>query len=135
MKALKITYWASTILFVSLFTTTGTLYLLHSPTFVRRTVDLHYPLYLLDIIGLAKVLGGIALVTPRFKRLKEWAYAGFSFDFIGAIWSHFYVQGFGEYTLILVPFSILMISYVSFHRLEQRPATAIIKYKYPKHAV
>ena len=88
MKALKITYWTSTLLFATLFTTTGTLYLLHFPTFVKRATDLFYPLYLLDIIGTAKVLGGIALVTPKFPRLKEWAYAGFAFDFIGAIWSH-----------------------------------------------
>ena len=128
MKALKITYWTSTILFACLFTTTGTLYLLHFPSFVKRTTDLFYPEYLLNIIGLAKVLGGITLVFPRFRRLKEWAYAGFSFDFIGAIWSHFYVQGLGEYALILVPFSILAISYISFHRLQRDPQTAIAKH-------
>jgi uncharacterized membrane protein YphA (DoxX/SURF4 family) len=127
MKKIKIIYWISTILFASIFTTTGTLYLLHSPTFVKRATDLLYPPYLLDIIGTAKVLGAIALATPRFRRLKEWAYAGFSFDFIGAIWSHFYVQGFGEYILILVPFSILMVSYISYHRLQRNPATAIIR--------
>ena len=126
-KTLKITYWTSTILFACVFVTTGTLYLLHHPTFVKRATDLYYPPYLLDIIGTAKILGAFALVTPGFKRLKEWAYAGFSFDFIGAIWSHFYVKGFGEYTLILVPFSILIISYLSFHRLQRTPETAIIK--------
>ena len=126
-KTLKIIYWTSTILFACVFVTTGTLYLLHHPAFVKRATDLYYPPYLLDIIGTAKILGAFALVTPGFKRLKEWAYAGFSFDFIGAIWSHFYVQGFGEYTLILVPFSILTISYLSFHRLQRTPETAIIK--------
>ena len=127
MKKIKIIYWISTLLFAGIFTTTGTLYLLHSPTFVKRATDLSYPPYLLNIIGTAKILGAIALVTPRFRRLKEWAYAGFSFDFIGAIWSHFYVQGFGEYTLILVPFSILMVSYISYHRLQRNAATAIIR--------
>jgi len=118
-KIVRIVYWTSTILFASIFTTTGTLYLLHAHTFVKRATDLHYPVYMLDIIGTAKILGAIALVVPRFKRLKEWAYAGFAFDFIGAIWSHFYVQGFGEYALIFVPFSILMLSYVSFQRLQR----------------
>ena len=127
MKTLKITYWTSTILFAALFTTTGTLYLLHHPTFVKRATDLYYPEYVLNIIGLAKVLGGITLVLPKFRWLKEWAYAGFAFDFIGAVWSHFYVQGFGEYALILIPFSILMISYLSFHRLQHDPQTAIVK--------
>lgn len=127
MKTFKIIYWTSTVLFACLFTTTGTLYLLHSPTFVKRATDLYYPEYILNIIGLAKILGAITLVLPRFPRLKEWAYAGFAFDFIGAIWSHFYVQGLGEYALILVPFSVLMTSYFSFHRLQRDPATAIVK--------
>ena len=127
MKALKITYWTSTLLFATLFTTTGTLYLLHSPTFVKRATDLFYPPYLLNIIGTAKILGGVALVTPRFARLKEWAYAGFAFDFIGAIWSHFYVQGLGESVRLLVPLSILMVSYISFQRLQRTPETAIVR--------
>jgi len=127
MKALKITYWVSTLVFATIFTTTGTLYLLHFPTFVKRATDLFYPPYLLEIIGTAKVLGGIALVTPKFPRLKEWAYAGFAFDFIGAIWSHFYVQGLGESVRLLVPLSILMVSYISYHRLQRWPETAIVK--------
>jgi hypothetical protein len=127
MKGFKITYWVSTIFFATLFTSTGILYLLHFHFFVQRTLDLHYPLYLIDIIGTAKILGGIALVTPKFKRLKEWAYAGFAFDFIGALWSHFYVQGFGEYALILVPMSVLTLSYISFQRLQKNPETAIVK--------
>lgn len=127
MKAFKIAYWVSTVVFACLFTTTGTLYLLHFPAFVKRATELYYPIYLLDIIGLAKVLGGIALVVPKFPRLKEWAYAGFAFDFIGAIWSHFYVQGFGKYFLILVPLSVLVVSYFSFQRLQRDPLTAIVK--------
>jgi uncharacterized membrane protein YphA (DoxX/SURF4 family) len=126
-KTLKIAYWTSTALFAGIFITTGTLYLLHHATFVKRATDLYYPVYLLDIIGTAKILGGIALITPGFKRLKEWAYAGFYFDFIGALWSHFYVQGLGQYALILIPVSILTISYLSFHRLQRNLETAIVK--------
>ena len=131
MKRLKIVYWASTVFFAGLFGTTGTLYLLHFRAFVKRSMDLGYPLYVVDIIGTAKVLGAIALVVPRFKRLKEWAYAGFAFDFIGALWSHLNVQGPGEYFLIAVPFSVLMISYFSYHRLQQQGAL-IISLKMPK---
>jgi hypothetical protein len=127
MKRLKIIYWTSTVLFAGIFGTTGTLYLLHHHTFVQRTLELHYPLYLIDIIGTAKILGAIALVVPKFNRIKEWAYAGFAFDFIGAIWSHLVVQGLGEYLLILVPFSILMISYVSYQRLRQQSAIPRLK--------
>jgi hypothetical protein len=49
---------------------------------------LGYPLYLLTILGIWKVLGTVAVLIPRFPLLKEWAYAGFFFAMSGAIFSH-----------------------------------------------
>ena len=46
---------------------------------------LGYPLYFLVILGIWKLLGAVALVIPRFPRLKEWAYAGVIFDLTGAV--------------------------------------------------
>ncbi|MBP1962963.1 DoxX family protein [Paenibacillus aceris] len=58
---------------------------------VQSAVDLFdhlgYPAYLLPFLGIAKLLGVLAIVTPGFPRLKEWAYAGFVFDLAGAIYS------------------------------------------------
>ncbi|MEP6848146.1 MAG: DoxX family protein [Acidobacteriota bacterium] len=51
-------------------------------------VHLGYPVYLLPFLGLAKILGSLTVVLPRFPRLKEWAYAGIVFDLIGALYSH-----------------------------------------------
>ena len=45
---------------------------------------LGYPLYLLTILGVWRLLGAIALLVPRFPRLKEWAYAGTFFVYAGA---------------------------------------------------
>jgi uncharacterized membrane protein YphA (DoxX/SURF4 family) len=53
--------------------------------------ELGYPMYLLTILGIWKILGGITLVIPRFLRLKEWAYAGIIFNYTGAIASHLFV--------------------------------------------
>lgn len=56
---------------------------------VREVVDkLGYPEYFLVILGVWKLLGAVALVIPRFPRLKEWTYAGAIFNFTGAIASH-----------------------------------------------
>jgi uncharacterized membrane protein YphA (DoxX/SURF4 family) len=52
---------------------------------------LGYPLYLLTILGIAKVLAVIGLVTPRARRVKEWAYAGVFFVYAGAASSHYAV--------------------------------------------
>src|SRR5262249_11291743 len=43
-----------------------------------------YPAYFARILGVWKVLGGIAILAPRFPRLKEWAYAGMTFELTGA---------------------------------------------------
>jgi hypothetical protein len=120
MRAITAVYWISTVLFASIFTLTGTLYLVHNAMMVMKLDLLGYPPYVLAILGTAKILGAIALVVPKFPRLKEWAYAGFVFDFIGAIWSHLAVQGFGKAALVvLVPLALVTVSYVSYRRLEE----------------
>src|SRR5262245_30139119 len=58
--------------------------LLRFQPFVDDLVRLGYPLYLLTILGIAKWLGVAAILHPRVPRLKEWAYAGFTFDLGGA---------------------------------------------------
>jgi uncharacterized membrane protein YphA (DoxX/SURF4 family) len=49
---------------------------------------LGYPLYLLSFLGVMKILGIVAILIPKFPRLKEWAYSGFFFIMVGAIVSH-----------------------------------------------
>jgi uncharacterized membrane protein YphA (DoxX/SURF4 family) len=67
--------------------------------YVRVIVThLGYPLYLLTIIGVWKLLATIALLVPRFPLLKEWAYAGSFFVFSGAVISHIAAgDGFGHW--------------------------------------
>ena len=58
-----------------------------------RAVFAHlgYPLYLLIILGAWKIPGAVAILVPRFPRLKEWTYAGIIFNYTGAAASHFSV--------------------------------------------
>jgi hypothetical protein len=49
---------------------------------------LGYPVYLLTLLGVWKILGVVAVLIPKFPLLKEWAYAGFFFVMTGAIFSH-----------------------------------------------
>ena len=55
---------------------------------IEAMTKLEYPSYLAVILGVWKVLGGVAVLIPRFPRLKEWAYAGMLFDLTGAAASH-----------------------------------------------
>jgi len=59
--------------------------------------ELGYPMYFFGILGVWKTLGAIAILVPRFPRLKEWAYAGIFFDLTGAAASCAAVGGYGAY--------------------------------------
>jgi uncharacterized membrane protein YphA (DoxX/SURF4 family) len=79
-KAKTIAYWATTILGPASFAYGGVLHLMLAPEVVGNLHHLGYPTYFAFILGTGKLLGVIALLIPRFPRLKEWAYAGFFFD-------------------------------------------------------
>jgi uncharacterized membrane protein YphA (DoxX/SURF4 family) len=80
-----IAYWVTTALVVSELALGGVWDILRLPQ-VRGLIErLGYPLYFLVILGIWKLLGAVALVIPRFPRLKEWAYAGVFFDLTGAV--------------------------------------------------
>ena len=68
---------------------------------------LGYPNYFATILGIWKLLGAIAIVIPRFPRLKEWAYAGFFFDLTGAAASRTFVgDGIAD---IVAPLGFLVL--------------------------
>jgi uncharacterized membrane protein len=105
-------YWIVTVLFCLIFTFGGVANLVRVE-FQREIMEaLGYPIYLMTILGAAKVLGVIALLIPGQPILKEWAYAGFTFDMLGASASH----AFAEDTLpsIVIPLAILALGAVSY---------------------
>jgi uncharacterized membrane protein YphA (DoxX/SURF4 family) len=129
MKPLNITYWISTVVFAMVFATTGTMYLMRHPTIDTKFQEFGFPLCVISLLGIAKVLGVIALLVPKYPRLKEWAYAGFAFDLIGAMWSHLAVQGFGQGIRLLIPISVMVVSYVTYHRLHDTRAKDLMGYE------
>ncbi|WP_316794055.1 DoxX family protein [Pedobacter frigoris] len=120
MKKDKIIYWVSTIL---IFLFEGVMPALTSQTELAKEGIRHlgYPEYFGTALVVFKVLGSIGLVVPQIKgRLKEWIYAGFTFDFIFASISHGAVDGFGGQAVFpLVVLAILMISYVYYHKINK----------------
>lgn len=53
---------------------------------------LGYPVYFIQFISVAKIIGSIAILVPGLNKIKEWAYAGLFFDLAGAIFSILMVQ-------------------------------------------
>jgi len=88
MKTKVIGYWATTTIVAFVLLAGGVAQLAHRPENVEGMAHLGYPLYFLTILGFWKVPGALALLAPRFPRLKEWAYAGTFFELTGAVASH-----------------------------------------------
>ena len=84
----KIIYWISTVWLALGMLSTGAIQLFRLKADVDQMTHLGYPAYLLTILGVWKILGVVAVLIPKFPRLKEWAYAGFFFAMSGAAISH-----------------------------------------------
>ena len=87
---------------------------------VAGIMGLGYPMYFVTLLAVFKLLGGLALIIPAVPaRVKEWAYAGYGIDFISAFVSIWAVAGFGgQLALPLIAIAILVISYVSYHKMK-----------------
>jgi hypothetical protein len=119
MKKEKIIFWTATII-IALFE--GVMPALTSQTELAKEGIRHlgYPEYFGNTLVVFKVLGVLALVIPQIpKRVKEWAYAGFAFDFIFASISHGVVDGMNVQTIFpMFVLGILAVSYVYYHKLS-----------------
>ena len=112
-KRNKIIYWIATIWLALGMVSTGIVQLLKPAEEVAKITHLGYPVYLLTILGVLKMLGVVAVLIPGFPRLKEWAYAGFFFAMAGAAISHIVMRDpFGE---IFPSLLLLILTVVSWY--------------------
>lgn len=122
MKRDRILYWIFTGLVSLGFAASSIMYLTKSQQLVDGFKFLGLPQYLIPILGLAKLLGALALINPWFPKLKEWAYAGFTFTLIGASWSH--ISTNTPFSAPLVFFVLVAISYFFFTRVSRQQSIA-----------
>jgi uncharacterized membrane protein YphA (DoxX/SURF4 family) len=109
----KIIYWVSTGLVAALSIFAAFTYLSGSPQAVQGFAHVGYPQQLRIILGIAKLLGAITLVLPGFAKLKEWAYAGFTFAWISAFVAHYLAKDGSVAFMPLILLLLLVISYVT----------------------
>lgn len=87
-KTNNIIYWTSTIIFSALMIFSASGGLQPSQQAIQIIHDgLGYPVYFIQFISIAKLLGAIIILIPGSGRIKDWAYAGLFFDLAGAIYS------------------------------------------------
>lgn len=118
-KAKKIAYWVATLWLSLGMMSSAIVQLIRVPEGVQGVTHLGYPEYLLTILGTWKILGVAAILAPGFKRLKEWAYAGFFFVASGAMISHLIMRDpFGD---VFPSVLLLVLTLVSWYlRPESR---------------
>jgi len=117
MKKINIIYWVSTVLLILLMLSSAVPSLLNSQQAIDFMKHMQYPFYFAQFLAVAKLLGIVALLVPGFPRIREWAYAGFTFDLVGALYS-FIALGDPPKTYMLFPvfFLLLATSYISWHK-------------------
>ena len=120
MRKVKTIYWIVTILFSAFMVFSAIPDALSKPEALSLVGNLGYPAYFVPFIGVAKLLGVIAILIPGFPRIKEWAYAGLFFDLFGATYSLIAVNGFQPGMLFMVIIiGFLFGSYFLFHKLQR----------------
>ncbi len=118
-KTTKITYWITTGL---IFLWEGLMPALtgHSKMAKDGILNLGYPEYFITLLVVFKVLGSVAIILPMVPaRVKEWAYAGLTFSLISAIVSNAVVMGFAVSLIPLSVLVILIISYITYHKIKE----------------
>jgi uncharacterized membrane protein YphA (DoxX/SURF4 family) len=111
MKSKLVGYWVTTGLLALMLLSGGVFDVAQPKQVADVFIHLGYPLYFGVLLGVWKVLGGIAILVPRFPRLKEWAYAGTFFDLSGAVVSH--IACHDSATDILTPVVLIAITVAS----------------------
>ena len=123
-KIIKIIYWVVTILFSLFMLYSGIVEVMQNEQAKEIMKHLGYPIYVNTIIGVAKILGALAILQWKFRILKEWAYAGFTIDFIGA-GASLYFAGDGILMALstIIFLAVMFASYFLWKKVEQMQKT------------
>ena len=119
MNTTRIAYFATTAL-LALGTLPGAVMDLIQPDVaVQMAAKMAIPLHLLTLIGIWKLLGVVGILQTRSERVREWAYAGFFFDFTGAIWLHSFPGDYVDAVPAAAFLLLLVINYILWARVRR----------------
>jgi hypothetical protein len=112
-KTLRKLYWIATIVFALWLLGDGLAGVLQNQVGKESLMQLGYPMYVLIITGVAKVLGAIAILQTRYRTIKEWAFAGYAIDCLGAAASWIFVGG--HTANVVMAFVFLGIMFIPYY--------------------
>lgn len=118
-KRNKIIYWISTGL-IAFFELSGAFFL-NSEMAKEGMRHLGLPEWFRWEVSIGHLIGGILLIVPINKRIKEWVYVAFGIDFISAFIGYLSIDGLGSTTIYpLIMLALLIISYIYYHKLKSQ---------------
>jgi hypothetical protein len=117
MKSLRVIYWIVTGLLFLMILFAAYNYIFKHEAIAHVFNRLGFPTYIIYPLAAAKILGVVAIITKRSKRLKEWAYAGFFFNFILALSAHINA---GDSSLQALPAAICLVLLAGSYLLDRR---------------
>ncbi len=121
MKKLTITFWVITLLMSAFMLLGAFADITGNPDALALIKHLGYPAYFVPFIGTMKLAGVIAVLIPRFARVKEWAYAGLVFDTSGAVFSHLCSgDGADKWGPALLGLILVVLSYVFYTKRNKQ---------------
>jgi len=120
-RKMRILYWMITLLFVVFMLFGAVSEVSQAEGAQKILASLHYPSYLNYILGIAKIIGAVVVVQWRFRTIKEWAYAGFTIDILGAAASTYFVEGIGPAMFTAVFLVLPFLSYYFWKKSEAQP--------------
>lgn len=119
MKRDKIIYYVTTGLLSALMLMSAGMYFVNYSEVAKTFVKLGYPTYVIYPLAIAKILGLVAIWTKLSRTLREWAYAGFFFDFLLASSAHIFAKD-GQFAPAIVAIVLLLTSYFFSQRLDEQ---------------
>ena len=119
-KTIKITYWILLIIFCLAMTADGIGGISMAKEGIEALNRLGYPSYIMPLLGVLKLLGVVALLQTRYQRIKEWVFAGLTFNFIGAAVSHLAAKHpLSEAMQPIIALVVMLIVYIFWKKYEQ----------------
>ncbi|UAY56594.1 DoxX family protein [Arachidicoccus terrestris] len=124
-KSTKITYWVTTLI-IALFELSGAFFI-NSEIAKAGTRHLMLPEWFRWEVSIGHIIGGILLIVPVSKRIKEWTYVAFGIDFISAFIAYAAVDGWTASLFSPLLFmALLVVSYITYHKLHDNNGFPIV---------
>jgi hypothetical protein len=111
MKKNKIIFWVATGLLSALVLMSAGMYVFNNAEIQKAFVGFGFPTFIIYPLAFLKLSGVLVITLTEWDTVKEWAYAGFFFNFILALGAHLSI-GDGEQTGAIIALVLLITSYV-----------------------